>query len=88
MGNRRCYQCGGEDLAKVQARRKTEVRAWAAAQIADADRELLALVGVPTEESSVFDDEDLIESPEVVEVIEKASKEHAAPRKRTHPAKD
>lgn len=41
---RTCYQCDGEDLAEIQARRKEQIRAYAAADQAAADAHL---VGVP-----------------------------------------
>lgn len=47
MSTRSCYQCGDEDLAEVQARRKAEVRAWADSSIAEADKALNSLTGVP-----------------------------------------
>lgn len=53
MTQRKCYQCddNGESLAEIQARRKAEVRAWAAEQIRIADEAFTSLVGVPGEDT-------------------------------------
>lgn len=58
MTKRSCYQCGEEDLDEVQQRRKTQVRAWADEQIAEADRALheaaeRSLTGVPQFEGDI-----------------------------------
>lgn len=45
-----CYQCDG-DLGEIQAERKRQIREWADAQIAEADKAFTSLVGVPGEDS-------------------------------------
>lgn len=43
----RCYQCGDEDIDEIRAKRKEQIREWAARTQAEADAHLTALVGVP-----------------------------------------
>lgn len=63
-----CYQCDGEDLEEVQARRKAEIRAFAAAQIAEADA---ALTGVPLTNTfeDVFHTQEIPHEQETPEVV-------------------